>query len=233
VPDRRPARVLRVPRGDVITILLADDHPIVRRGLRALLEGQPGWRVVAEAADGISAVDRARDLRPSVAVVDIRLPDLNGIEVLRRLRQVSPNTRAIVLSMFGDDATVGQALRSGATAYVLKSAATTELVVAVRSAASGRRYLSSALREFELTLDPPDERDLPVDRYELLTNREREVLHLAAQGMTNPEIAERLVIGSRTAETHRANLMRKLHLGSQTDLVRYAIGRGIIALEER
>lgn len=224
---------MRFPQVDVITILLADDHPIVRRGLRALLEGQQGWRVVAETADGISAVDRARDLRPSVAVVDIRLPDLNGMDVLRRIGQVSPRTRCVVLSMFGDHPTVARALRTGATAYVVKSAATTELVAAVRSAASGRRYLSSALREFELAPDPPDATDTPVDRYELLTNREREVLHLAAQGMSNPEIADRLVVGTRTAETHRANLMRKLRLGSQTDLVRYAIGRRIVTVDDQ
>ena len=218
----------------MITAVLADDHPIVRQGLRALLEEGDSCRVVGEAADGLSALDLIVRLRPDVAVLDIQMPDLNGLEVARRVRDEAPGTRVVVLSMHADEPYVLEALRHGVAAYVLKGSATTDLVAAVHAAAGGRRYLSPPLVERAIDAYALGAVDTarPPDRYELLTVREREVLHLAAQGLGYAEIGERLGISPRTAETHRTNLLRKLGLRTQTDLVRYAVGRGLIPGEE-
>jgi DNA-binding NarL/FixJ family response regulator len=214
----------------VITTVLADDHPIVRKGLRALLEGEDHCRVVGEASDGLTAIDLIARLRPDVAVVDVQLPDLNGLEVARRTRERAPETAIVMLSMYSDEPYVLDALRHGASAYVLKASATTDLIDAVHAAVGGRRYLSASLSEraIDAYARRAAEAAQPLDRYELLTDREREVLQLAAQGLTNSEIGSRLAISPRTAETHRANFLRKLGLQSQTDLVRFAVGRGLI-----
>jgi DNA-binding NarL/FixJ family response regulator len=214
----------------MITTVLADDHQIVRQGLRALLEGEHGCEVVAEAADGLTALQLILDLKPVLAVLDVQLPDLNGLEVARRLQTQAPDTRVIMLSMHADEAYVLEALRYGVSGYVLKGDATTDVVSAVRAAMEGRRFLSAPLAEraIDAYAQRPDPAEQPVDRYELLTAREREVLQLAAQGLGNAQIGERLAISARTAETHRANFLRKLRLTSQTDLVRFAIQRGLI-----
>lgn len=209
----------------MIKTVLADDHPIVRKGLRALLEGEDHCRVIGEASDGLSAIDLIVRLRPEVAVIDVQLPDLNGLEVARRAQERVPETAIIMLSMYSDEAYVLDAFRHGARGYVLKASATTDLIDAVQ----GRRYLSAPLSE--RAIDAYARRASaahPLDRYELLTNREREVLQLAAQGLPNAEIGSRLSISPRTAETHRANLLRKLNLQTQTDLVRFAVARGLI-----
>jgi DNA-binding NarL/FixJ family response regulator len=214
----------------MIDAVLADDHPIVRQGLRTLLEGQGNCRVVGEASDGLTAIGLIVDLRPDLAVLDVQLPDLGGLEVARRTREQSPGTRVIMLSMHGDEPYVLDALRNGAVGYVLKGSATTDLLAAVDAARNGRRYLSAPLTEraldayAQLVSNAPR----PPDRYDLLTAREREVLQLAAQGLTNTEIGARLAISPRTAETHRANLQRKLGIQGQTDLVRYALERGLL-----
>lgn len=217
----------------MIRVVVVDDHPIVRQGLRTLLEGEGVCAVVGEAADGLTAVDLILRLKPDVAIIDVRLPNLSGLEVARRVHEHVPMARVIVLSMHSDEAYVLDALRHGASGYVLKNAATSDLLQAVHAAMAGRRFLSAPLDE--RTLDAFARRALeserPLDRYELLTAREREVLHLAAQGLNNAEVGERLSISPRTAETHRANLLRKLGLQTQTDLVRYAITRGIIVVE--
>jgi DNA-binding NarL/FixJ family response regulator len=214
----------------MISVVLADDHPIVRQGLRALLEGAGSCAVVGEASDGLTAVDLIVELRPDVAILDVRIPDLDGLEVTRRVRDQSPETRVIILSMHADEPYVLDALRHGAAAYVLKGSATTELLDALRAVMVGKRFLSAPLAE--RALDAYAQRahagSHPLDRYEMLTAREREVLQLAAQGLSNAEIGERLAISPRTAETHRANLLRKLGLQTQTDLVRFAMGRGLI-----
>jgi DNA-binding NarL/FixJ family response regulator len=214
----------------VITTVLADDHPIVRQGLRTPLEVKDGCEVVGEASDGLTALDLITQLQPEMAVLDVRLPDLDGIEVARRTRETSPRTKVVILSMHGDEPYVLDALRHGVLGYVLKGSATTDLLTAVHAAMEGRRFLSPPLADRAIeayarggTLDAR-----PPDRYELLTAREREVLHLAAQGLGNTEIGDRLAISPRTAETHRANLNRKLGIQSQTELVRFAIARGIV-----
>lgn len=219
----------------MITAVLADDHPIVRQGLRSLLEGEGDCHVVGEASDGLSAIDLIARLQPDVAILDVQLPDLNGLEVARRAQERGLRTRVIMLSMHADEPYVLDALRYGALGYVLKDAATSDLIAAIRAALAGRRYLSAPLTERALDAYArrAQEAARPLDRYELLTAREREVLQLAAQGMSNAAIGERLVISPRTAETHRANLLRKLGLQTQTDLVRYAVGRGLIAQADK
>jgi DNA-binding NarL/FixJ family response regulator len=212
------------------TILLADDHPIVRQGLRSLLEAEPGWTIVAEATDGLSAVDLIEQFRPHVAIVDVMLPDLNGLEVVRRAMRHAPETRVIVLSMHADEPYVLEALRGGAMAYVLKATSTTSLIEAIREVMTGRRYLSPPLTQHAIDayLERANAANQPFDRYELLTPREREVLQLAAQGTTNAEIAERLVISIRTVETHRTNLMRKLELRTAAGIKHFASMRGLV-----
>jgi len=215
----------------VTTIVLADDHHVVRKGMRALLEAESDFRLVGEASDGLETVQLVERLRPDVLVLDLMMPGLNGLEVTRQVCKRSPQTRVVILSMHADDDYVLEALRNGAIGYVLKDASIDELVQAVRDAAAGRRYLSPLLGERAIDAYVRQTREATLDRYETLTDREREVLHLAAEGLTNAEVAARLSISPRTAETHRANMMRKLGLRTQTDLVRYALRRGIILLE--
>jgi DNA-binding NarL/FixJ family response regulator len=214
----------------MITAVLADDHPIVRQGLRTLLEGAGSCQVVGEASDGLTAIDLITDLHPNLAVLDVQLPDLGGLEVARRTREQSPGTRVIMLSMHGDEPYVLDALRNGAIGYVLKGSATTDLLAAVDAAMSDRRYLSAPLsdRAIDAYARLAGDSPRPPDRYDLLTGREREVLQLAAQGLSNADIGSRLAISPRTAETHRANLQRKLGVQGQTDLVRFALERGLL-----
>jgi len=216
-----------------ISVVLADDHHIVRRGLRALLAGEPDIQVVGAAGDGLEAVAVVERLRPDVLVVDLMMPGINGLEVARQIQQQrAPRTRVVMLSMYGDEGYLLEALRNGALAYVLKDADPSELLSAVREAASGRRHLSPPFSERAVAAYLEKARaSAPVD-YETLTAREREVLHLVAEGHTNAQIGERLGISPRTADTHRTNLMRKLSLHSQGSLVRFALERGIIALGE-
>jgi len=216
----------------VITIVLADDHHVVRQGLRALLQAEADLRVVGETGDGLEAVQLVDRLSPRVLVVDLMMPGLGGLEVIRRVTHAASQTRVVVLSMHANEGYVLEALRNGATGYVLKDATAGELVEAVREVAAGRRYLSRALSRRAIEAYAQKAREAPVDAYDTLTTREREVLHLAAEGHTSGEIGERLDISPRTAETHRANLMRKLGLRTQTDLIRFAAQRGIVPLDE-
>ena len=213
------------------TIILADDHAIVRQGLRALLEAEPDLSVVGEAADGLEVVTLVERLNPRVLILDLMMPGLSGLEVTRRVCQRTPQTRVVILSMHASEAYVLEALRNGAAAYVLKEASGAELVHAVREVAAGRRYLSPPLSENAIEVYVQKAKAGPLDPYETLTNREREVFHLAAEGRSNGEIAAKLGISARTVETHRANLMRKLGFHNQTDLVRYALQRGILPAE--
>jgi DNA-binding NarL/FixJ family response regulator len=215
----------------VITAVLADDHPIVRQGLRALLDGAEDCNVVGEAANGLAAIDLIERLQPDVAILDLQMPDLGGLEVARRAREKSPDTRVIILTMYADEPYVLEALRHGVSGYVLKGSATSDLLAAVEAAMAGKRFLSRLLNEraIDAYARRAETDSRPLDRYDLLTSREREALQLAAQVMSNAEIGERLAISPRTAETHRANLLRKLGLTTQTDLVRFAMTRGLIA----
>ncbi|HEY8148245.1 MAG TPA: response regulator transcription factor [Vicinamibacteria bacterium] len=212
-------------------IVLADDHPIVRQGLRALLEKEPGFSVVGEASDGLKVADLVEETKADVLVLDVLMPGLGGLDVTREVARRSPKTRIVVLSMHSSEAFVLRALRNGASAYVLKDSSTTELVRAVRQVQAGGRYLSTRLSERAIESYIKLADGGAVDVYETLTTREREVLHLAAEGLTNPEIGERLHISPRTAEVHRAHIMEKLGLKTRTDLIAYALRRGLIPSE--
>ena len=208
-------------------IVLADDHAVVREGLRVLLESEPDFCVVGEAADGREAVELAGQTKPDVFVLDLRMPGLGGLEVARRIRELSPRTRMVVLSMYAAEAYVHQALKSGAAAYVVKDASATELVHAIRKVVAGQRYLSPPLTEQAIEQYGRRVSEAPLDSYETLTRREREVLHLAAEGLTSAAIGERLGISRRTVEVHRARVMNKMGFRSHTELVRYALTHGI------
>ena len=213
-------------------IVLADDHSVMRQGLRALLQMEAGFTIVGEAADGNAAVELVAELKPDVLVVDLVMPGLGGLDVLREVRRRSPSTRVVVLSMHANEAYVQEALQNGASGYVLKDSEATDLIQAIRQVLAGRRYLSAAISERAIHAYSRKAGTGTLDLYETLTNREREVLRMVAEGRTSPEIAERLYIGVRTAETHRANLMRKLGLRTQADVIRFALRRGLIALDE-
>jgi len=215
-----------------ITVVLADDHHIVRKGLRTLLEAEGEFAVIGEEADGLNVVALVERLRPDVLLLDVQMPGLNGLEITRQIVQRALKTRVIILSMHANETYVREALRYGAHGYVLKDASPSEMVEAVREVSAGRRYLSRALSERAIDAYAEKAQAAPADAYDMLTTREREVLHLAAESSSTSEIAARLGISPRTVETHRENLMRKLGLQSQTDLIRYALRRGILPLED-
>lgn len=215
-----------------ISIILADDHPVVRLGMRTLLESERDFSVVGECGDGIETVRLVERLQPDVLVLDLMMPTLNGLEAMRIIRQRSPSTRVVVLSMHSSNAFVGEALKNGATGYVLKGSCEEDLVRSVREAASGRRFLSAPVTERAIEAYIEQSRAAELDPHETLTAREREILQLAAEGKTSSDIATRLHVSHRTVENHRANLMRKLGLQNQTELIRYALRRGLIPLDE-
>jgi DNA-binding NarL/FixJ family response regulator len=212
----------------MIRIVLVDDHTIVRQGLRALLEQQSDLRVVGETGDGVEAVLLVERLLPDVMIVDMMMPSLTGTEVTRQVRQRSPRTQVVLLSMHASEGYVLEALRAGALAYVLKEGTAEELVRAVRQVAAGHRYLSEPLSDRAIAAYAKRAANAEPDPLESLTPRERAVLHLVAQGLTSRQIAERLVVSRRTVESHRANLKRKLDLKNTVDLVRFAVRQGLI-----
>lgn len=215
-----------------ITLVLAEDHHVVRQGLRTLLNTEPDFAVIGEAAEGLEVSALVERLQPNVLIVDVQMPGLNGLEVTRQIRQRVPQTRVLVLSMHANEAYVLEALRNGAAGYILKSASAETLAEAVRAVAGGHRYLCPPLSERAIEAYVQQAQTGTLDVYDTLTNREREVLQLAAEGAANGQIAEKLSISSRTVEVHRARILQKLDLHSQTDLVRYAIRRGILPLED-
>jgi two-component system, NarL family, response regulator NreC len=210
------------------TIVLADDHHIVRQGFRSLLENQDGFSVVAEAGDGLEAVKLTAAFKPDVLVVDLVMPCLNGLEVTRQIAKQSPNTRAIILSMYMDEPYVIEALQNGAWGYVLKESNISDLVKAIREVAGGRHYLGSPLSDLAITAYKEKTKNSSLDPYNTLTTREREVLQLVAEGHTNNDIAAKLFISQRTVESHRASLMQKLSINSRVDLIAYALRRGLV-----
>jgi DNA-binding NarL/FixJ family response regulator len=214
-----------------LTVVLADDHQILRQGLRALLQLEADLQLLGEAADGLEAVRLVERVRPDVLVLDLMMPGLDGLEVARQLAVKSPATRVIILSMHANEAYVIEALRAGALGYVLKEAGADDLVQAIRCVAEGRRYFSAPFSEQTLEAYAQRAEGAPLDPFRTLTAREREVLQLTAEGHSGVEISERLFISPRTVESHRANLMRKLGVRNQKELVRYALQRGLVARE--
>lgn len=212
----------------MVRIILADDHKIVREGIQRLLEEEAGMQVIATAADGLEALRLVDAQPPDVLIVDLMMPGITGLEVTRQVAQRYPQVRIIILSMHADEAYVIEALRSGALGYVLKESGHVDLMAAISEVQAGRRYLSAPLSDRAIDAYINSAQQTPGNTYDSLTPREREVLQMAAQGHTAAEIAQRLTISPRTVETHRANLMQKLGLRSQAELIRFALQRGIL-----
>lgn len=212
----------------MISILLADDHPVILRGLRDLFDAHQDLRVVAAETDALEVSAAVELLKPNVLVVDLMMPGASGIEIIRQVSQHSPDTYSVILSMHSNVAYVWEALCNGALGYVLKCVEGEELVRAVREVSAGRRYLSPPLSAGEVEKYAQLVRQRGLDPLDMLTGRERQVLSLAAEGHTSGQIADMLQIGTRTVESHRASLLHKLGLRHQTDLVRYAIQRGLV-----
>ena len=213
----------------MLRILLADDHEIVRRGLKELLEEQVGWTVCAEAANGREAVERAVQSRPHVALLDFSMPELNGLESTRRIRQAAPETEVLIFTMHGSEDLIREVLAAGARGYLLKSDATRQLIPAVESVARHMPYFSGQVSAVVLDGFLKDKPAQPVALgAERLTSREREIVQLLAEGNKNKAIATRLDLSVKTVETHRASVMRKLDLNSLADIVRFAVRNHII-----
>ncbi len=212
-----------------IRILLADDHTILRAGLRMMLNAQSDMEIVGEAQDGRHAVYEAQRLQPDVVLMDITMPDINGIEATRQIKKLLPEVKVLILTMHEHDEYIFQALRAGASGYILKEAADTELISALHVIQNGQFYLSPAAQsvmvgDYLQRVRTGEEKD----SYTSLTEREREILKLVAEGYTNNQIAERLVISPKTVDTHRTHIMDKLNLHSRAELVKYAMRRGLL-----
>ncbi|HUK16482.1 MAG TPA: response regulator transcription factor [Bryobacteraceae bacterium] len=213
-----------------IRILLADDHTVVRKGLRLLLETQPGFSVIADAADGREAVAIAEKLAPDVVVMDVAMPTLNGIEAARQITARQPQTAVVFLSMHSDEGYVLKALKAGARAYLLKDSAEYDLINAVKAVSEGKAFFSPAISKMLVEDYMRQMRERAVeDSYELLTTREREVLQLLAEGKNNKEVANVLNLSLYTVETHRSNIFQKLNLHSGAELILYAVRKGVIS----
>ena len=213
-----------------IRILLGDDHTLVRQGLRKILEERPEWEVVGEASDGRDAVRQTASTRPDVAVLDIGMPLLNGIEATRQIVRRFPDIRVLILSMHSDEAYIIQALKAGARGYLLKDSADTDLIRGVAAVAAGKSFFSPAVSKVMLDDYVRHMREKGiVDRFESLSEREREIFQLVAEGHSNKEIADLLSISPATVETHRAHILQKLDVHNTAELVLYAVRRGVIS----
>jgi len=213
-----------------LRVLLGDDHTVLRQGLRKILEDRREWRVVAEAGNGRDAVREALDLKPDVAVLDIGMPLLNGIEATRQIARRAPSVRILILSMHSDEAYITQALQAGAKGYLLKDSADSDLIRAVNDVSGGRSFFSPAVARVMLDdyVKHLAHKGI-VDRYEALSEREREIFQLIAEGHSNKETADLLSISPATVETHRAHILQKLDLHSTAEIVLYAVRRGVIS----
>jgi two-component system, NarL family, response regulator NreC len=213
-----------------VQIVLADDHTVVRKGLRLLLESVPQFQVVADAADGRRAVALVEEHRPDVVVMDIAMPILNGIEAARQISIKAPQTAIVFLSMHSDEAYVIKALKAGARAYLLKDSAENDLINAVKAVSEGKSFFSPAVSKMLAEDYMRQMREHGVDdSFDLLTTREREILQLLAEGKSNKEVASMLNLSLYTIETHRSNIFQKLNLHSTADLILYAVRKGVIA----
>lgn len=213
----------------MIRILLADDHTVVRKGLRLLLDSHPEFEVVAEAANGREAVVLAEEHRPDVVVMDVAMPLLNGSEAARQITGKLPATAVVILSMHSDEGYVLKALKAGARGYLLKDSADHDLIQAVKAVSEGKSFFSAAISQMLVEDHIREMQDRKVeDSYDLLTTREREVLQLFAEGKNNKDVANLLHLSLYTVETHRANIFQKLNLHSSAELVLYAIRKGVI-----
>ena len=212
-----------------IRILLADDHTVIRRGLRALLERQDGFTVVAEAADGREAVETAVAMSPDVAVIDIGMPNLNGIEAASRITEKCPETAVVILSMHVDESYVLRALKAGARGYLLKDAPEEDLINAIRAVHQGKAFFSPEISKMlaEDYMRQMRQRGVE-DSYELLTPREREILQMLGEGKSNKDVATKLNLSLHTVETHRGNVLEKLNLHSTAEMILYAVRKGIV-----
>ncbi len=213
-----------------LRILLADDHTLVREGLRKIIEAQPGWRVVGEAADGRQAVSEALELKPDLVVLDLAMPQLSGIDATQQIVRRLPSTRVLVLSMHADEVYVTRALKAGAHGYLLKDSAGTDLLRAITALMQHKSFFSPAVSRVMLDDYVRQLADRGItDRYDTLSEREREVFQLVAEGRVNKEIAEILHLSPSTIETHRARIMEKLDVHSAVEIVLYAVRKGVIS----
>jgi RNA polymerase sigma factor (sigma-70 family) len=212
----------------MITILVAEDHQVVRQGICSLLSAEEDLRVIGQAGDGLEAIRLVERLSPQILLLDLMMPGINGLEVARQVGKDRPFTKMIILSMHADESYVLQSLRAGASGYLLKESSSEELVFAIHEVIQGRLYLSHELSQNAIQASLQEVENVPPDIFDTLTSREREVLQLAAQGLSNTQIGEMLSISPRTVETHRANLMRKLKLQNYSQLIKYALHKGVI-----
>jgi len=210
------------------TIVLGDDHQVVLEGLHSLLESNPDYRIVGEANEGWKIVRMVERLKPEILILDLMMPGLNGLEIVRQVKKLSPSTGIIIFTMHDNESYVVEGLRNGALAYVLKSSPMNSMEQALQEVVAGRRYLGPPLSERAIEIYLQSVQPGKLDLYDTLTARERQVLQLTAEGETYAAIADRLSISPRTVESHRTNLMSKLGLHTQTDLIRYALERGIL-----
>src|SRR5271155_4565485 len=213
-----------------LRILIADDHDLMRRGLKSLIEAHAGWEIVAEAHTGAEAATKAEELKPDIAILDISMPELNGLEAARRIRKISPRTEILILSVHYSDRLIRDILEAGVRGYVVKSDSDRDLVVAVETLANHKPFLTPRATEVMLSSfkEGRMRTELPTALRDRLTTREREIVQLLAEGKSSKEVASSLNISVKTAETHRANIMRKLQLHTVSELVRYAVRNQIV-----